>query len=104
MKNRSYPYIVRRRSILSGVPIIAGTRSPVRAVAGYYQMGMTVDEILQALPHLSAAKVHAALAYYFDHKREIDRDAARHANLDFWKKQAEKTHQAAWCLALSNCY
>jgi uncharacterized protein (DUF433 family) len=59
-------------------------------VAGYYQLGMSVDEILQSLPHLTAAQVHAALAYYFDHQKEIDRDIARNSDLGYWKKQAER--------------
>jgi hypothetical protein len=33
---------------------------------------MSADDILMALPHLRAAEVHAALAYYFDHQAEVD--------------------------------
>src|SRR5439155_13044469 len=86
----SYPHISQNRSILGGVPIISGTRTPVRSIAGYYQMGMTVDEILQALPHLTAGQVHAALGYYFDHQKDIDRDMARNSDLEHWKKVAGK--------------
>ncbi|WP_162139223.1 DUF433 domain-containing protein [Pseudanabaena sp. PCC 6802] len=45
-----YPYITTNATILGGVPIIEGTRIAVRAIAGYYQMGMSVDEILTTLP------------------------------------------------------
>ena len=90
MKRRVYPYITRRKDILHGVPIIEGTRIPVRAVAGYYQMGMTVDEILQSLPRLRIAQIHSALAYYFDHQKEIDRDRARNNDIEHWKKVAAK--------------
>jgi len=86
----AYPHITRSRTILNGVPIIAGTRTPVRSVAGYYQLGMTADEILQAVPHLSAAQVHAALGYYFDHQKEIDRDIARNSDFEHWKRVARK--------------
>ena len=86
----AYPHITQNRAILNGVPIIAGTRTPVRSVAGYYQMGMTVDEVLQAMPHLTAAEVHGALAYYFDHQKEIDGDIARNSDLEYWKKAARK--------------
>jgi len=86
----SYPHITRNNAILNGVPIITGTRTPVRSLAGYYQMGMTVDEILQALPHLNAAQVHAALGYYFDHQKEIDRDIARNSDLKYWKQAARR--------------
>lgn len=90
MKTKAYPHITRNRAVLGGIPIVAGTRTPVRSIAGYYQMGLSVDEVLQSLPHLSAAQVHAALAYYFDHQKEIDRDIARNNDVVYWKKQAEK--------------
>src|SRR5437763_887891 len=86
----SYRHITRNRAILNGVPIVAGTRTPVRSIAGYYQMGMTVDEILVAMPHLSAAQAHAALVHYFDHKKDIDRDIERNSDLEFWKRAARK--------------
>ncbi len=93
VKNRKqiYPYITRSRRIAGGAPIIKGTRVTVRAIAGYYQLGMSVDEILQSLPHLSQARVHAALTYYFDHQKEIDEDLKRNADTVFWKKQVEKS-------------
>jgi uncharacterized protein (DUF433 family) len=90
MKTKPYPHITRSPRILNGVPIVDGTRTPVRSIAGYYQVGMTVDEIRQSLPHLSPAQLHAALAYYFDHQKEIDRDIARSNDIEFWKKEAAK--------------
>lgn len=90
MKTKTYPHIARHRAVLGGIPVVAGTRTPVRAIAGYYQMGLTADEILQSLPHLSLAQLHAALAYYFDHQKEIDRDIARSKDVDYWKKQARR--------------
>lgn len=90
MNTRKYPHITRDRRILGGIPIVVGTRTPVRAVAAYYQMGMTADEILQSLSHLTPAQVHAALAYYFDHQQAVDRDIARNSDLDHWKREAEK--------------
>ena len=96
MKTATYPHITRNKAILGGIPIVAGTRTSVRSIAGYYQMGMSVDEILQSLAHLSAAQVHSALAYYFDHQSEMDRDIARNNDVAYWKKQAEKfAHQPA---------
>ena len=81
MKARSYPHITHNRNILRGIPIVEGTRTSVRSIAGYYQMGMTVDEILQSLPHLNQAQVHAALAYYYTHQAEIDTDLRAEASL-----------------------
>lgn len=46
VKKLSYPYITSNHEISSGAPIVGGTRITVRTIAGYYQMGMNVDEIL----------------------------------------------------------
>ncbi len=73
-KKTIYPHISFNKKILNGVPIISGTRTAVRTIAGYYQMGMSVDEILETLSHLTHAQVHSALAYYFDHQKDIDKD------------------------------
>ncbi len=48
-------------------------------------MGMSTDEILISLPHLTASQVHAALAYYFDHQDEIDRDLQENSDTEYWK-------------------
>lgn len=85
-----YPHITANARILNGVPVIKGTRIPVRAVAGYYQLGLTADEILQSLPHLTQSQIHAALTYYFDHQKEIDRDLKRNADVDYWRKQVRQ--------------
>jgi uncharacterized protein (DUF433 family) len=88
LKKPPYPYIATNKTIAHGAPIIKGTRITVRTIAGYYQLGMSADEILTALPHLTPAQVHSALAYYFDHQEEIDRDIEDAANIDYWKNQA----------------
>ena len=86
-KKLQYPYIVTNPHIAGGGPIIDGTRITVRAIAGYYQMGMNVDEILAALPHLSPAQVHSALAYYFDHQDEVDVDLSDSSDEEKWSKK-----------------
>lgn len=35
--------------------------------------GQSLEEILAALPHLSAAQIYDALSYYHDHQTEMDR-------------------------------
>jgi uncharacterized protein (DUF433 family) len=39
-------------------------------------MGMKPEEIIAEIPHLNLAQVHAALAYYYAHKEQIDADIA----------------------------
>jgi uncharacterized protein (DUF433 family) len=86
-----YPHITSTPRIAGGAPIIKGTRIAVRAIAGYYQFGMSVDEILQSLPHLTQSQVHAALAFYFDHQKEIDSDLRRNSDVDYWRKQVKQS-------------
>jgi uncharacterized protein (DUF433 family) len=61
----------------SGQPraFITGTRVRVQDVYALAEVqGKSPDEIVAALPHLSVAQVHAALAYYFAHRDEILRE------------------------------
>ncbi|MBC7226589.1 MAG: DUF433 domain-containing protein [Thermoflexales bacterium] len=67
-----HPYIVRVEGILGGEPVIRGTRVPVRAIALHYKAGETIDEILEAYPHLPPAAVVDAISYYLDHQEEIE--------------------------------
>jgi len=55
------------------VPVIAGTRIAVWMIAAMHRRGETVENILDAYPWLSPAQVYDALAYYHDHKEEIER-------------------------------
>ena len=43
-------------------------------VAWHERRGYSSDEILALFPGLALADVHAALAYYFDHRDEIEAD------------------------------
>lgn len=65
-------YIERRPGVQGGDPCIAGTRIPVWVLASMHKQGDTVDDVLEAYPNLSAAQVHAAFSYYYDHREEID--------------------------------
>lgn len=86
-KKHLYPHITSNPKIALGAPIIDGTRITVRTIAGYYQMGMNVDEILTTLSHLSPAQVHSALAYYFDHQDEIDMDLLESSDEEKWQQK-----------------
>lgn len=41
-------------------------------IATKHNQGMTVEEIAGSWEHISIAQVHAALAYYFANKVEVD--------------------------------
>jgi uncharacterized protein (DUF433 family) len=58
--------------VASGKPRIAGHRITVQNIAIWHErMGMTADEIASEYA-LSLADVYAALAYYWDHREEIE--------------------------------
>jgi uncharacterized protein (DUF433 family) len=52
---------------------LRGTRVAVRHVAAFLKAGRTAEEIAKDdLPHLPAAAIYEAIAYYFDHQKEVD--------------------------------
>jgi uncharacterized protein (DUF433 family) len=69
------PQIVRTPGVCGGKPRIDGHRIKVEHVAICYErMGMSPDEIVSHHPTITLAQVHAALAYYYEHKGQIDAD------------------------------
>lgn len=66
-------HIESARDIRGGKPRLAGTRITVAdVVLMHLRLGQSIEEIAGAYD-LSLAAVHAALAYYYDHRNEIDR-------------------------------
>jgi uncharacterized protein (DUF433 family) len=52
---------------------VSGTRLKVKHVAAAYNSGRCPEDIQQGYPSHSLAEIYSALAYYFDHKEEMDR-------------------------------
>jgi len=77
-----HPYITKRREGDHDVAIIAGTGVHVWAIIGYQRLGMSIEEIAKALPHLSLAQIYDAFSYYHDHREEIERALERNALSD----------------------
>ena len=65
-------YVVRDPAILSGEPILTGTRTPVRALVELWRQGMAPEEVQNALPHLTMAQVFDALSFYSDNTAEVN--------------------------------
>jgi uncharacterized protein (DUF433 family) len=72
MISTTYRYIVQRPGVRSGHPVVEGTRIGVHDVVGLFLNGASVDEITREFPLLSRAQVYECLAYYEDHKAEMD--------------------------------
>jgi uncharacterized protein (DUF433 family) len=69
--------IVSNPKIRSGRPIIDGTTLRVQDIAiAHVHKGYTLDEVVKAYPTVTLAQVHAALAYYYEHREEIDQQIA----------------------------
>jgi len=61
-------------NVMGGKPRIAGHRISVQDVVIWHEwLGRSVDEIATEY-NLSIADVYAALAYYHDHRKEIDKN------------------------------
>ncbi|MGJ3253137.1 MAG: DUF433 domain-containing protein [Elainellaceae cyanobacterium] len=65
-------YVTSNSEILSGEPIVVGTRTSIRAIVGLWRLGVMPEEILNHLPHLTLAQVFDALSFYLDHQAEIN--------------------------------
>ena len=60
------------------VPTIAGTTMKVvELVLDHLAYGWSPEELHFQHPYLSMGQIYSALAYYWDHKAELDRDLER---------------------------
>jgi len=69
-----YPHVVLGED---GAPLIEGTRlKVVELVVQKMAYGWSPEELHFQHPELTLGQVHGALAYYWDHAAELDRDIA----------------------------
>jgi uncharacterized protein (DUF433 family) len=72
MHSLSQEHIVSTADTCGGKPRIAGHRIRVQDVVLWHEtLGMSPEQIVSEYAGLTLADVHAALAYYHDHKDEI---------------------------------
>src|SRR5271166_6349892 len=68
-----HEHIVATPGTCGGKPRISGTRIRVQDVMIWHErLGRSAEEIVRDFPQLSVAQIYAALAYYYDHRLEID--------------------------------
>jgi uncharacterized protein (DUF433 family) len=95
-------HIVIDPDVLGGEPHIANHRIGISDVAIWLNYHHLSPQEIAERFHLTLGEVYAALAYYYDHKDEIDRDIVetdrhaaemgeRHSHLP--RKQARQTGQ-----------
>ena len=72
------------------IAIVAGVGGPKAMIAGHHVLdadavvwhenpGMSPDVIVDAIPTITLADVHAALAYYWDNREDLDRQMEKNS-------------------------
>jgi len=90
MAQTIHDHIATDPAICGGKPHVTGTRIRVIDIYAWHErQGMSPDEIVSAFPSLTLADVHAALAYYWDHRDHVDQQAeADRAFADALRRQS----------------
>ena len=78
----AFEYIVKEPDYCSGKAAIGATRVRVNNVVYLHRQGRTADEIRVEYPGLTHAQIYAALAYYHDHKDEIEAELSEDEGVD----------------------
>lgn len=61
-----------------GIPVVAGTNMKVvELVLEKMAYGWSPEELYFQHPHLTLGQIYSALAYYWDHQEELDKDIER---------------------------
>ena len=78
-----------------GTPTVSGTRLKVKHVAIEYRYGARPEEIQQKFPTHTLGEIFSALAYYADHKDQIDRQLEEGERVATEHRQAWERSEAA---------
>ena len=71
-------HITQTPGICGGKACIAGHRIRVADIVVWHEMrGYSADEVVDMFPGITLADVYAALAYYHDHRRDIQAELRR---------------------------
>lgn len=65
-------YIVTGHGVRGGQARLEGTRIGVHDVVAYFLLGCGIDEVAARFPDLTKAQIYECLAYYEDHRSEIE--------------------------------
>ena len=62
----------------AGVPLIDGTTLKlIELVVAQQAYGWSPEELAFQFPHLTLGQIYSALAYYWDHRQDLDDEIAR---------------------------
>ena len=92
-------HIESRPEKCGGKPCIVGTRIRVQDIYVWHELrGQSPDEIVANFPQVSLGQVHAALAYYHDHRAEIQ---AAVTDERTWADEMKASHSSKLLAKLS---
>jgi uncharacterized protein (DUF433 family) len=66
--------ITKTPNVCGGRACIAGHRIRVADVVVWHERVYSAEEIVEFFPSVTLAQVRSALAYYFDHREEVEAD------------------------------
>lgn len=95
MVSVSTEHISKTPGVCGGRACIAGHRIRVMDVVVLHDRGTTPEQVAATYPGVTVADVHAALAYYHDHRDEIEADFEDSRKWDeYGKTQPSKVKDA----------
>jgi uncharacterized protein (DUF433 family) len=69
----TYPHIIQAKTSQQTNLIIEGTQIPITClIEDYHRFNHSVDAVLSKWNHLNPSLIFSTLAYYYDHKLEMD--------------------------------
>jgi uncharacterized protein (DUF433 family) len=87
MENVLTQHITKTPGVCGGRACIAGHRIRVMDIVVWHEMRrQSPDQIVDLFPGITLADVHAALAYYFDHRQEIEDEFRKEDQWAEWVK------------------
>ncbi|HEX8034512.1 MAG TPA: DUF433 domain-containing protein [Ktedonobacterales bacterium] len=93
MTEGNYPYVEER----SGVLYVRGSRVPLESLVWLWREGHDAEAIQDAYTTLTLAEVYGAIAYYLDHRLEVDKEfAASEATYNAQRAAAEANDPARY--------
>ena len=72
MRATGYRYLVNVPGVCGGKTIVEGTRIGVHDVVGLIVNGAAIEDVARSFPDLTRAQIYECLAYYEDHRTEVD--------------------------------
>ena len=82
MPATQYRYLTNIPGVRSGRTIIENTRIGVHDIIAVIINGSSIDDVCRSYPDVTRAQVYECLAYYEDHRAEIDAIVARQMSTD----------------------